>query len=151
MAIRTLNADYNSFFEQRKNGDLNAHPPGFKGKDHFTTMVYNQSGFSIKGQEISLSHFYNEVPLVFELLRKYDKVYQVNVYQKKGKYYLGIVHEVSEKPYVDNGLYQAIDLGVTKTATAINIHGKFYETANPRPDIYWNPKVDAIQARRDHA
>ena len=51
MAIRTLNADYNSFFEQRKNGDLNAHPPGFKGKDHFTTMMYNQSGFSIKGIE----------------------------------------------------------------------------------------------------
>jgi len=150
MAIRTLDADYSSFFELRKNGDPNAHPPGFKGKDYFTTMMYNQSGFFIREQIISLSHKYNEVPLVFELLRKYDKVYQVNVYQKKGKYFLGIVHEVPEKPYVDNGLYQAIDLGVTKTATAINTEGKFYETSNPRPDQYWNPKADAIQARRDH-
>jgi len=116
MVIRTLDADYGSFFALRKNGDPNAHPPGFKGKDHFTTMMYNQSGFTIREQEISLSHKYNKVPLVFELLRKYDKVYQVNVYQKKDKYYLGIVHEVPEKPYVDNGLYQAIDLGVTKTA-----------------------------------
>ena len=66
MTIRTLNADYNSFFEQRKNGDTNAHPPGFKGKDHFTTMMYNQSGFKIKGQKISLSHYYNDVHLVFE-------------------------------------------------------------------------------------
>src|SRR5659263_757386 len=53
MAIRTLDADYSSFFELRKNGDPNAHPPGFKGKDHFTTMMYNQSGFSIREQEIS--------------------------------------------------------------------------------------------------
>jgi len=150
MAIRTLNHDYKSFFELRRNGDTNAHPPGFKGKDHFTTMMYNQSGFTIKGQEISLSHFYNEVPLVFELLRKYNKVYQVNVYQTDRKYYLGIVHEVPEKPYVDNGLYQAIDLGVTKTVTAINTESKFYEAANPRPDQYWNPKVDELQARRDH-
>lgn len=117
MAIRTLNHDYKSFFELRRNGDTNAHPPGFKGKDHFTTMMYNQSGFTIKGQEISLSHFYNEVP---------------------------------EKPYVDNGLYQAIDLGVIKTVTAINTESKFYEAANPRPDQYWNPKVDGLQARRDH-
>jgi putative transposase len=150
MAIRTLNADYSSFFEQRKKGDTNAHSPGFKGKNHFTTMMYNQSGFTIKGSEISLSHFYNEVPLVFELLRKYNKVYQVNVYQVEGKYYLGIVHEVPEKPYVDNGLYQAIDLGVTKTITAINTESKFYEAVNPRPDKYWNPKVDELQARRDH-
>ncbi len=90
------------------------------------------------------------MPLVFELLRTYNKVYQVNVFQVEGKYYLGIVHEVPEKPYIDNGLYQAIDLGVTKTATAINTQGKFYETVNPRPDKYWNPKADAIQARRDH-
>ena len=69
MVVRTLNADYSSFFEQRNNGDTNAHPPGFKGKEYFTTMMYNQSGFTIKGQEISLSHYYNEVPLVFELLR----------------------------------------------------------------------------------
>lgn len=150
MAIRTLDADYSSFFELRKNGDPNAHPPGFKGKDHFTTMMYNQSGFFIREQKISLSHKYNEVPLIFELLRNYDKVYQVNVYQKRGKYFLGIIHEVPEKPYIDNGLYQAIDLGVTKTATAVNTEGKFYETSNPRPDQYWNPKTDAIQARRDH-
>ena len=59
------------------------------------------------------------MPLVFELLRKYNKVYQVNVYQTDRKYYLGIVHEVPEKPYVDNGLYQAIDLGVIKTRIKI--------------------------------
>src|SRR5659263_239490 len=40
MAIRTLNADYSSFFELIRNEDTNTHTPGFKGKDHFTTMMY---------------------------------------------------------------------------------------------------------------
>ncbi|CAG0970616.1 MAG: transposase [Candidatus Methanoperedens nitroreducens] len=150
MVLRGLDGDYSSFIEQRVNGDKNAHPPGFKGKPYFTTMIYNQSGFKIKDQTISLSHFYNEIPLVFELLRTYSRVYQVTVFQKDGKYYLGIVHEVTEKPYVDNGLYQAIDLGITKTITAINTESKFFEATNPRPDKYWNPKVDELQARRDH-
>ncbi len=43
--LRILNADYKSFFALRKNGDQKAKLPRFKGKDHFTTMVYNQSGF----------------------------------------------------------------------------------------------------------
>ena len=150
MVLRGLDGDYESFIQQRVNGDADSHPPGFKGKSFFTTMMYNQSGFKIKDGKISLSHFYNEVPLVFELLRNYKRVYQVTVFQKDEKYYLGIVHEVPEKPYVDNGLYQAIDLGITKTITAVNTESKFYEATNPRPDKYWNPKVDELQSRRDH-
>ena len=102
---------YNSFFQQRKNGDTNAHPPGFKGKDHFTTMMYNQSGFTIKGQKISLSHYYNDVPLVFELLRNYNKVYQVNVSQAEGKYYLGIVHKFLKNHLVTIAYVSQLILG----------------------------------------
>lgn len=47
-------------------------------------------------------------------------------------------------------MYQAIDLGITKTVTAVNMQGKFLEVRNPRPDNYWNPQTDAIQSRRDH-
>ena len=50
----------------------------------------------------------------------------------------------------DNGLYQAIDLGIGKTVTAVNMEAKFFEIENPRPDLYWNPIIDSIQARRDH-
>ncbi len=78
------------------------------------------------------------------------KVSTVVVSHDNRKYNLSIVHEVPEKPYEDNGLYQAIDLGVTKTVTAVNMQGKFFGAANPRPDKYWNPQTDAIQSRRDH-
>jgi len=153
MAIRTLNADYNSFFEQRKNGDTDAHPPGFKGKEYFTTMIHNQSGFKIRDNTITLTQYYKkDIPLTFDIpsSEQFGRVYQVSVFKDKNKYFLSIVHEVPEKTYEDNGIYQAIDLGITKTVSAVNTRGKFFETINPRPDKYWNPIIDALQSRRDH-
>lgn len=151
MVLRTLDADYKSFMALRAKGDRNAQPPGFKGRKYFTTMIYNQSGYKIKDGRITLTQFYRkDIPLTFNISKECLKIYQVSIFKDGNKYYLSIVHEVSEKPYMDNGFYQAIDLGVTKTITAVNTQGKFFEATNPRPDKYWNPKVDAIQSRRDH-
>jgi putative transposase len=50
---------------------------------------------------------------------------------------------------LDNGLYQAFDLGVTKH-TAVNLAGKFLESTVKRPDKYWEPTIRALQHRRDH-
>ncbi len=151
MILRTLDADYKSFMALRANGDYNAHPPGFKGKKYFTTMIHNQSGFKIKDGNVTLTQFYKkDIPLTFDISKDYNKIYQVSVFHDGKKYYVSIVHEVPEKPYEDNGLYQAIDLGITKTVTAINTQAKFYESVNPRQDKYWNPIVDKIQSKRDH-
>lgn len=151
MTLRTLNANYSSFFALRRNGDTEAMPPGFKGKKYFTTMIYNQSGFRIKEQAVTLTQFYNnDIPLTFAISEEFGKVYQVSVFKDRDKYYLSIVHEVPEKAYEDNGVYQSIDLGITKTVTAVNTAGKFFEVKNPRPDKYWNPVIDSLQSRRDH-
>ena len=40
--------------------------------------------------------------------------------------------------------YITIDLSITKIVTAINNDGKFFEVKAPRPDNYWNPKVDKL-------
>ncbi|WP_321416694.1 helix-turn-helix domain-containing protein [uncultured Methanomethylovorans sp.] len=45
--LKYLDNDYKSFFNLKKNKDIKARPPGFKGKKYFTTMIYNQSGFEI--------------------------------------------------------------------------------------------------------
>ncbi len=45
--LKCLDNDYKSFFNLRKNKDVKARTPGFKGKKYFTTMIYNQSGFQI--------------------------------------------------------------------------------------------------------
>ena len=154
--LRTLNANYKSFFALRRNGYKDAQPPKFKGKNYFTTMVYNQSGFKIEKGKITFSQFYNTIPLTFTIPEKFSfedkKVIQfsISAKSKQKRYFVSVTYEGEEKPYIDNGLYQAIDLGISKTVTAVNTHGKFFEAVNPRPDKYWNAKVDAVQSRRDH-
>jgi putative transposase len=154
MVLRTLDADYRSFFSLWSKGHRDARLPRFKGRRYFITMNYNQSGFKIEQGKITLKHFYNNVPLAFRIPEEYEfeRVRQVSVYRDggDGRFYLSIVYETSERPYMDNGLYQAVDLGINKIVTAVNMQGKFFEAINPRPDKYWNPKVDAIRSRRDH-
>ncbi len=152
-ALRNLDADYKSFFGLWKKGDKDAKPPKYKGKEHFTTMVYNQSGFKISDGKVRLSQYYDEQPLEFDIPEKFkfDKIYQVSVYHKDDKdFYLSVTYEKEEKEYVDNGLYQAIDLGITNIVTAVNSKGKFLQIKNKRPDKYWLPKTKKIQSRRDH-
>jgi len=152
--LKSLDDNFRSFFALRQNGDEDANPPGFKGRDHFCTLRYNQSGFKITEGRIRFSHFYNDVPLAFDLPedQTFLNVKQVDLFYDdlKKAYYVSIVHEVQpDQKYVDNGLYQAWDLGVTKHV-AVNTSGKFLEVRNARPDKYWNPKIDAVQSRRDH-
>ena len=154
LALRTLHTDYKSFFSLRKNGHTEARPPRFKGKNYFITMIYNQSGFNIEHGKISFSHNYNGVPLEFVIPEKFSfikdtKVKQVAIFKKHAKYFIAIMYEVKEPAYVDNGKYQAIDLGITNIVTAVNTAGKFLVVNNQRPDKYWNPKIAEVQARRD--
>jgi len=151
--LRTLDADYKSFFALWKKGDKDAKPPKYKGKEHFTTMVYNQSGFKVKDGKIRLTQYYDKQQhLEFDIPEKFkfDKIYQISVYQKDNNFYISVTYEKQEKEFVDNGLYQAIDLGITNIITAVNSRGKFLQIKNKRPDKYWLPKIKKIQSRRDH-
>lgn len=152
MTLRKLDADYKSYFALRKK-DSDANPPKFKGKKYFTTMIYNQSGFRFKNNKIRLSQKYNKIPLEFTLPDKYNfcdrKVYEVSIFKKDNKYYISVVYEQPEVEYVDNGQYQAFDLGAQKHQ-AVNLDGKFILFELERPDKYWSPKTKSIQARRDH-
>jgi len=152
MILRSLSANYKSSYVLRKHGHSDAEPPRYRGKKYFTTMTYNQSGFGVENSTVNLTHFYNNAPLCFEIPEKFKftKIYQITIYNNGDGFYLSITHEVPEKPYEDNGLYQAVDLGVTKIVSAVNTQGRFFEVKNPRPDKYWNKKTDAIQSGRDH-
>ena len=156
--LKKLDANYKSFFALWKNGDKTSRPPKFRSTKYFMTLVYNQSGFKIKDGKVSFTHKVNEIPLSFEMGIGFDslaikqvEVYNDDPYKGRGNFFISVTHEVdSVKKYHDNGLYQAIDLGITKTVTAVNTHGKFLEITTPRPDKYWNPKTDTIKSRKDH-
>jgi putative transposase len=151
MTLRQLDADYRSFLALKRNGDKTAKSPRFKGKDHFTTMTYNQSGFKIEKGKVTLAQYCSKTPLTFEVPERFvfGRVFQVSVFHDGDDYYVSVVYEKAAMAYVDNGLYQAFDLGVTKQS-AVNSHGKFVVFKNSRPDKYLNPIVDALQSRRDH-
>ena len=153
MTLRTLDANYKSFFTLNKKGDKDAKPPKFRGKDYFTTMLFNQSGYRVQNGYITLSHKHpSGTELRFKIPEKFDlgHVYQVSVYKKSDEYYLSIIHEKKpEKEYTDNGIYQAFDLGVTKH-TAVNSKGKFVEFTNQRSDRYWAGSIKQMHSRRDH-
>ncbi len=153
MTLNQLDSDYRSFFALRRNGDVTARPPHFKSKRAFATMVYNQSGFKFERGCIKLSSKHPQgVLLCFAIPESFafGKVYQVTVFMdNKEKYYVSVVYERKASVYVDNGLYQAFDLGVAKH-TGVNVHGRFIEFANSRHDSYWNPRLGRLQSRRDH-
>ncbi|MBU2598815.1 MAG: transposase [Actinobacteria bacterium] len=149
--LRTLDADYRSFFSLLKKGDKNARPPKFKGKKYFTAMVYNQSGFKFKDGNVFLSQKYNKTLLKFKISDKFkfSKVYQVSVFKKEGKFFICVTYDRQVKDYVDNNKYQAFDLGIMKH-TGVNLDGRFIEFKNSRVDKYWQKRVQEIQSRRDH-
>ncbi|MFX0096531.1 MAG: RNA-guided endonuclease InsQ/TnpB family protein, partial [Candidatus Hodarchaeota archaeon] len=77
------------------------------------------------------------------------QVKQVAVHAKRKKYFVSITYEEDEKPYVDNGKYQAIDLGVANIVTAENSAGKFLVIRNQRLGKYWDSRITGLQSRRD--
>lgn len=150
--LRTLDADYKSFFALNKKGDKNARLPKFKGKKFFTTMVYNQSGFKAGKGFIELSHKHPiGTKLWFRIPEQFifTKVYQITIFKYKEEYFLSIVYEKVEPKFIDNQQYQAFDLGLMKQ-TAVNLSGKFVEFANARPDKYWQKPKEQLQSRIDH-
>ena len=121
------------------------------------TIPYNQSGFKVDNNTITFSHKVNDTKLVFDIGNlaeglnvKQVEIVNENPYKARGKFYICVAYDVDvEYSYSDNNIYQAIDLGITKIVTAINSDGKFFEVKTPRPDNYWNTKIDAAKSRRD--
>jgi len=152
MILRTLDANFKSFFSLYKKGHKDARPPKYKAKQYFTTLKYNQSGFKLNNDNIQFSHRYNDIPLTFNIPEKFsfEKVKEVQIFQKKNQYYISITYKPIKKEYIDNKQYQAIDLGITKMVTAVNSKGRFLEVRTPRPDKYWTPTISKLQNRRDY-
>lgn len=148
--LRVLDGNYKSFYSLIKK-DKTARPPKYLGKKHFTTMTYNQSGYKLKNNHVILSHKVNDVKLKFKIPIKFifSKIKQISLFKKDNNFWLSITYEEKDKEYVNNNLYQAFDLGITKQ-TCINIKGKINKFTNIRPDKYWKPKLESLQSKRDH-
>jgi putative transposase len=157
MTLRRLDADYKSFFASWKRGDAQSRPPRFKGRKFFTTLIYNQSGFKIDevNHTIRFAHFHpSGVELDFKLPwlpLLNGKIKQVQLFlDSQQRWFISIATEIEDSKFLDNGLYQAIDLGIINLVTAVNMQGKFVQIKNRRVDLYWRDKLKELQSRRDH-
>ncbi len=154
MTLKKVDAAYKSFFGLLKNGETTARSPRFRGKDYFFPLCYNQSGFTITYKTIKFSHKLPEaIELIFSIPFDFTstQVKQVEVFQDRydRQFYVAVAYEQKEPQYMDNGYYQAFDLGIIKHA-AVNSSGKFLESTVKRPDKYWQQHVQLLQHRRDH-
>ena len=156
MTLRKLDDAYKSFFTKWKKGDTTARPPKFKGKKYFTTLCYNQSGFKIKKDKIKFSHKHpSKTPLEFGLIYPFryenKNIKQVELFlDSQNHWFIAINYEHSLPKYKDNGLYQAIDLGISNLISAVNLDFKFIQVKNRRADLYWRKKIEEVQSKRDH-
>ncbi len=153
--LKKLDADYKSFFALWKHGDVKARPPNFKGWKYFTTLSYNQSGFKLQGDYLTFSHKHpSKCKLAFHLtylLPRDVKVKQVELFHDHQKrWFVSFTYIYEEIPYVDNGKYQAIDLGISNLVSAVNLDSKFIQIKNRRADLFWKKKLAEVQTKRDH-
>jgi putative transposase len=153
--MKKLNENFHSFLSLRKKGDINAQPPHFKGRHYFFTLCYNQSGFIITNGMLHLSHKHpSRIPLDFRIPSQYhhiEHIKQIEIkHEKDAKWFACITIMMESPSYRDNGLYQAIDLGVSNIVSAVNLHFKFIQIKNRRADIFWKRKIEQVQSKRDH-
>jgi len=146
-------------------------PQKFRKKDYFFTLCYNQSGFkyqeelttlltkkqseiSYQSSSITFSHNHpSRITLTFQLtFEPKGKIKQIEIFQdNKKRWFLSFNCEISPlKPYYDNKLYQAIDLGIHNIVSAVNLQSKFIQIKNKRPDLYWRKKIAKVESKRDH-
>ena len=153
LVLRTLDADYKSFFALWNKGDNHARPPKYKSKMTFVTIKYNQSGFSLKQKWLTLSHRHpTKLSLKFKLAYlPAGKIKQIELYYnpRRKQWYVSFNCQVKVSEYYDNGLYQAFDAGINNIVSAINSQGKFLQIKNHRPDKYWRKNIAEIQSKRD--
>jgi putative transposase len=153
--LKKLNFAFKSFFSKWNHGDKEARAPQFRGKNHFFTLYYLQSGFNIAKNSIIFSHKHpSKVPLLFELKWHYrgtNKIKLIEILRdQKNRWFVSITYDVKSPAYFDNGLYFAVDLGISNLISGVNLGLRTLQIKNRRPDLYWKMKIAEVQSKRDH-
>lgn len=153
--VKKLDENFKAFFGQLKQNDINAKPPRFRGRKYFYTLCFNQSGFKFLNGSVKFSHKHpSNIALEFKPNYSFNfegKVKQVEIfYDDDKRWFISIVYNREVPKYSDNGLYQAIDLGISQLVSAVNLDFKFLQIKNRRADLYFKKKLKEVHSKRDH-
>jgi putative transposase len=153
-AIQTIATElygsYRSFFNLIKK-DKTSRPPKKNENDHYHTIVWNQSGWLIKDNIITI----NKIPFKFKSkidITRLD-IKEIKIKYVRKKWLCDIIIEEPVK-YQDNLKIKtkvlAIDLGLTKLATCVDNKGEVIILKNKSKKIndYYQKQISKIQNKR---
>jgi len=116
--------------------------PRFKGQHRFDSFTYPQSGFSLDGQQLSLSEIGNVKARLSRELPADAVVKTCTIKRAVSGWFATLVFEYTPRPLPASDLAVGIDVGVTTFAT----FSDGTEIQNPR--IYQNAQAELRRAQR---
>jgi len=131
---------YQNFFRRCKSGTEKAGFPRFKGRGHYDSFTFPQSGFELQDNAVKLS----KIGLVRAIVhRRIDgKIKNCTLRRQNGKWFACFAIEVESVPLEANGEAVGIDVGLNSFATLSN--GEQVE--NPR--FYRKDEAALAKAQR---
>jgi putative transposase len=131
---------YQNFFRRCKEGKENAGFPRFKGRGHYDSFTFPQSGFSLEEGAVKLSKIGSVKAIVHRAIE--GKIKTCTVRRQNGKWFACFAIDVENVPLEPNGEAVGIDVGLSSFATLSN--GEQIE--NPR--FYRNDEKALAKAQR---
>lgn len=156
--VKEVDGGYKSFRAKRKNGDIDARPPGFRSSRNFFTHHYPQRGnsFEIENNQLLLAFGHKRGGrLVLDLPEgKYEKVKTVKVGfdDMAGKFVAWMTEEVEDAAPKTDGYWIYFDPGCKTTLTGVTSGGKLVEyDINPlrKMNMSTYRLLDKLMSRRD--
>lgn len=119
---KNLLKSYDNFFRRIKSGQEKPGFPKFKGRQHFDSFCYTQSGFKLEDGRLALSMI-GEIKI--KLHRPVvGKIKTCTIKRRNGKYYACLACETELQPLPPTGQAVGIDVGITDLA--VTSDGNFF-------------------------
>lgn len=121
-----LDKAYDNFFRRVKSGKEKPGFPKFKGRQHYESFCYPQSGFSLSDNRLVLSKIGS---IKIKLHRPIGgSIKTCSIIRKNDKYYACFSCEVEAQPLPKTGSVVGIDVGITDFV--ITSDGEFFPKSN---------------------
>lgn len=131
---------YQNFFRRSKEGKEKAGFPRFKGRGHYDSFTFPQSGFELQENAVKLSKIGNVKAIIHRQVE--GKIKTCTIRRQNGKWFACFAIEVETVPLEPNGEAVGIDIRISSFATLSN--GEQIE--NPR--FYRKDEVALAKAQR---
>ena len=113
--VQRVDRSYQNFFRRCKEGKEKAGFPRFKGRGHYDSFTFPQSGFALKEASVTLSKIGEVKAIIHRILE--GKIKTCTIRHQNGKWFACFAIEVESVPLEPNGEAVGIDVGLSSFAT----------------------------------